>query len=191
MHPVYQQLCEDHRHIQRLVRCMRNLAAPLKTQGLDAERLNLMLDVMDYIKTYPEHWHHPIEDQVLSLLLLKHIPEADLLREVVCDHGRMEKQTIKLEQQFQAVAKGCVVPAQLILQQCDAYIKTQLDHIERENQWIYPLMERYLNEADWDWIAEKLPKLEDPLFGARRRADYQSLYDNIVAGEEDLLKVNY
>lgn len=190
MHPVYKQLCVDHKHIQRLLRCMRGLIAPLGERGVDAERLDLMLDIVEYIKTYPEHWHHPIEDQVFSLLLLKHIPESDLLREIICDHGRLEKQTVELEQLFRSVAQGCVVPVQQLKQQGEDYIQSQADHIEKENQWVYPVMERYLDDGDWSWIAEKLPTLEDPLFGDRRKGDYQNLYDNIIAGEEDLLRVN-
>ncbi|MCV6614803.1 MAG: hemerythrin domain-containing protein [Cellvibrionaceae bacterium] len=188
MHSIYQQLCVDHKHIQRLLRCMRGLAEPLEDEGIDAERLELMLDIIDYIKNYPEHWHHPIEDQVFSLLLLKHIPESDLLREIICDHGRLEKQTIELEQIFRSVAQGCVVPSGQLQQQSQAYIAAQADHIEKENKWAYPLMERYLEDDDWDWIGQKIPQLDDPLFGERHKGDYHNLYENIIEGEKDLLQ---
>ncbi|MBB6522781.1 hemerythrin domain-containing protein [Pseudoteredinibacter isoporae] len=189
MHPVYRQLCSDHRHIQRLLRCMRTIVNPLGDEGISPERLDLLLDIVEYIKTYPEYWHHPIEDQVFSLLLLKRVPESDLLREIICDHGRMEKQTLELEQILRSIAQGCVVPMKNLRTQAELYIHNQADHVEKENKWVYPLMEQHLNNSDWDWIAEKLPAIDDPLFGQQRREDYETLYGNIVAGEEDLLRI--
>lgn len=190
MHPVYRQLCKDHRHIQRILHCMRTLILPLGREGITPERLDLMLDIVEYIKTYPEYWHHPIEDQVFSLLLLKRVPESDLLREIICDHGRMEKHTLELDQLLRSIAQGCVVPVKNLKTLAELYIHNQADHIEKENKWVYPLMEQHLEEADWDWVAEKLPCIEDPLFGHKRRSDYENLYGNIVAGEEDLLRIS-
>ncbi|MCV6620731.1 MAG: hemerythrin domain-containing protein [Cellvibrionaceae bacterium] len=190
MHPVYRQLCSDHRHIQRLLHCMRTIINPLGAEGVSPERLELLLDIVEYIKTYPEYWHHPIEDQVFSLLLLKRVPESELLREIICDHGRMEKQTAELEHFLRSIAQGCVVPIKNLKTLAELYIHNQADHIEKENKWVYPLMEQHLQDEDWQWIAEKLPAIEDPLFGEKRRKDYENLYSNIVAGEQDLLQLS-
>ena len=75
------------------------------------------------------------------------------------------------------------MPIDHLVEQSREFLSRQKAHIDRENKLIYPLFERYLTLEDWTAIEEKVSKQADPLFGELVKADYESLYQHIVASE--------
>ena len=71
MHRIQRQLQIDHNHMQRLLDCFGH---EIDCYDFDSKRsadLNIILSTLDYIKTYPNKWHHPTEDIIFNWLLKK------------------------------------------------------------------------------------------------------------------------
>ena len=67
-----------------------------------------------------------------------------------------------------------------------AYIAAMRDHIAHEDREFFPAAEAALSREDLDRLTDRLPTLDDPLFGAADHDSYVRLRRNILewSGEE-------
>ncbi|TQV85635.1 hypothetical protein FKG94_01965 [Exilibacterium tricleocarpae] len=181
MHPVQRQLYIDHYHLQQLLQCLRYQLDCFADRGLGEPDLGLILDMLDYITVYPEHWHHPVEDELFVMLLRHPIAEAGIVEQTLAEHAELEKLTAELNRLFDAVAKDCVVSGDELVDKARHFMARQGIHIERENELIYPLFNRYLTAADWRRLEQRIQQEDDPLFGGQLKSSYDNLYNYVLA----------
>ena len=139
---------------------------------------------MEYIRFYPERWHHPTEDRIFEMILSKRPAESEFIIQVLMEHQQLMQLTRYMTQLFDAVANGCVVPVSELTRTTREFIQRQSSHIDRENEMVYPLMEQYLEPADWLRLEMELTLSRDPLFDNPLRADYQNLYESIIGKDQ-------
>jgi len=191
MHPLQRQLYKDHYHFQRLLYCLQKEINCYDADTEESPNLPVILDALDYVQTYPERWHHPIEDVIFNCLLEKDITERAAIESLLAEHKELEHLTKRACQLFTAVANDCVVPIDELTDVARQFILRQSAHLDRENELVYPLMNQYLSQDDWDRIAQSLEQIADPLFDKPLQADYENLYQSIVEMENDpLVSVN-
>lgn len=61
MKQLLERLLQDHKHMTQVHACLKSEMAAF----VDLERwpdLPLLLDAMDYLRTYSDGFHHPLED---------------------------------------------------------------------------------------------------------------------------------
>ncbi len=181
MHAIEKQLYQDHYHMGRLLRCLERAVERFSTEG--GEGLSLILDAMDYLRAYPEHWHHPVEDQVFAHLVRQYPYYSRIVEDLHREHQRLVKLSAEVESLFQAIANDTVVPMKLLLRKVSEYLTLQGRHIDRENELAFPLMHTCLTDEDWQQIEKAVEFVKDPLFGDQRRQQYLSLYAHIQREE--------
>lgn len=184
MHPIEKKLYTDHYRIQRLLVCLQKQIDCYEIDDLEHAELPLVLDALDYIRVYPEKWHHPIEDKIFEFLLSKNPPEAEIIQNILQEHVALENLTHEVNQLFCAVANDCIVPTDQLVNKSRYYFLRQSEHIDRENALIYPLLQRYMTTDDWNRISAEMQSIEDPLFGPAVQEDYKNLYHQILASED-------
>ncbi len=190
MHALQRQLYRDHYHFQRLLYCLQreiNCYGPKSTRPA---KLSVILDALDYVQVYPEKWHHPVEDVIFRRLLDKEITERELIESLLAEHESLEQLTPRVSQLFLAVANDCVVPAQELRSAAQEFIDRQSQHLDTENDLIYPLIDQYLTDEDWGQVAASLDAMADPLFDKPLQDDYQNLYRYIVEMEEEIQPID-
>lgn len=179
MNLLIEQLRDDHR---QLVRILYHLEKEVKAiSGLlkVSAKTETILDILDYIQVYPEIWHHPAEDVIFDMLLQKEIPEKQRLLDAMEEHDIMETLTENLHQHLnKAVAGGDFSPARFIKSTND-YISRQLQHMEFEQKYLFPLAEEYLQQSDWDSIKEQLKGLQH-LVDEPRIKEFTSFYNSLA-----------
>jgi len=183
MHPLMRRLCDDHHHLQRQLYCLQKEVSYFEAGRAEEAELSLILDAMDYFQLFPEKWHHPVEDVIFEILLAKDIEEAPLIQSIVDEHQRLEKMTQREKQVFTAISRGSEIPVEELTNVHREYIAAQAGHIERENHQVYPLIDKYMTDADWQAVEEQMATPADPLFGENIREDYQALYQRILDAE--------
>lgn len=186
MHPTHSQLCADHFNFLRLLRCLEAEIACYEAGNTSDGRLPVILDILDYVQHYPEKWHHPLEDVVFELLLIKQVENSDHIWGIKSEHKALEELTRRAVELFTAVANDAVVSRDELLGVAREFIQRQLDHINRENRLIYPLLGRYISPREWDEITKKVEARHDPLFTKSVREEYRNLYHTIVQSERGL-----
>jgi len=185
MPPLVRQLDKDHYQLIRILNCLDFEIRHYKWELGRPAHLPIILDALDYIQTYPEKCHHPLED-ILFAHLAKKCPEAaEVIDDLTQDHLLLEELTVDLVNDFMTVAQGQVVPSEQLVRKFTVYNREQRNHLFRESTEVFPLLESHFDEQDWQEVMAQLQAIKDPVFGPYIQEDYQSLYDYIMALEEE------
>lgn len=180
MNRIYRQLCRDHMHMQQLLDAFEQLLCELDRRDRDPSTLALILDALDYISVYPDHWHHPVEDLVFERLLEKPIPNRDVITATQAEHRQIADTTRHMNRLFYAVANDAAVVRDKLLGAARDYLQLQRDHMQRENCVVFPLVEEYLRPADWAAIEKRLQLRRDPLFNPGVKRTYEALHEYLT-----------
>ncbi len=180
MHRIQLQLHTDHHHLQLLLDC---LSLEIDCYDFDSKRpadLSIMLSAIEYINEYADKWHHPTEDIIFDRLLEKDIPESKLIKQLKNEHKDIIIETDKINQIFEMVAEDCIIPADKLISGVRHFISLQRTHIEKENEFVYPLMEKLFTKKEWKEIAVDVKIQNDPLFSKPSKKEYEQLYRYIM-----------
>jgi hemerythrin-like domain-containing protein len=179
MNLIVEQLNEDHR---QLVRILYHLEREVKAFGgltKVASNLESILDILDYIQVYPEIWHHPTEDVIYEALLEKDIPDLKQLADTLEEHATLELLTENLQEYINLIAADRGVSVVRFIKSTHDYINRQLQHMEKEQKYLFPLMEQYLDQQDWKKIKQRLKGLQC-LLEEPRLQKYQAFYKGLA-----------
>ena len=165
----------EHDHIRRTL----NL---LEMQFLDLCReknpdYTLMRSILVYIQEYPEQAHHPLEDVIFSILI-ERTDDTKLMKELIADHNNLEVVTRKLRKLLESIDNEPEKKDEL-KQLLSKFISRQRQHLFIEEIKVYPLIKNVLTKSDWDHAQTIVQLKDDPVFGSRTQADYETLYREI------------
>ncbi|AFU98291.1 hemerythrin domain-containing protein [Simiduia agarivorans] len=181
MHPLMKTLQQDHYNFLKLLNCVQREVDMLESGQMERPfNVMLVVDALDYLKTYPEQWHHPLEDALVKKLHARADEQAKEVDWLMAEHKSLEAQTKIAQRVYQQIAAGHVVPRERLIEETRGFVHGQLAHIHRENARLYPLLIRLLTDDDMDAVAEAVPEREDGLFGSLQRAQYQHLGAELV-----------
>lgn len=183
MNKIVEQLHEDHKqlvrilfHLEKEVKALSGLAAP-------AGSLEVIINILDYIQEYPEIWHHPTEDVLFEVLLDKDVGGVAVLTELMEEHSMLELLTANLHEYINKIAVDAPdrerALAMRFVKSTSDYISRQLNHMERERQQLFPLVDMHLNQSDWDLIQQRLDK-QLPSTDETALEYYRSFYQSIA-----------
>ena len=175
-------LVTEHRLILRMITLLeRN--APRTADGTYSN-WQFYLDGIDFIRNYADRFHHAKEEDVLFEALIKNgmprenSPIAAMLMEH--DQGRAfvkNMETAALEAQAGQAGRG-----QIIADNALAYAALLREHIEKEDDILYPLAERVIPESMRDGIIAGYTAAE-----AGTGPDFTGNYEAVVVGYEQEL----
>lgn len=146
-------LKEDHRY---MIKLLYQLEQQIKSMsGLTCQALNLdmLLEIVDYIKQYPEICHHPIEEKMFDMLKQKPMGFTDnaLIEKVIDEHVMLDVLAELLEIKIgECLAERCSQSS--LLRTGKMFHQQQLKHIECEQNYIFPLCKKYFDVADWQLV---------------------------------------
>lgn len=144
---ITQVLMDEHQLILRMIALLEQNAA--KTATGTYTNWQFYLDGIDFVRQYADRFHHAKEEDVLFEALVnngmprEHSPVAAMLMEH--EHGRIFIRN--LEEAVQEALAGRDDHYQLIAYNAQGYASLLKDHIDKEDNILYPLAERVLPEA--------------------------------------------
>ena len=182
MSDVLVQLHKDHVNIMRLLDLMEAQLGLFR----EGERpdYGLMLDIMQYMTSYPDLFHHPKED-----LMFRRLTERDpgarlVVKDLINKHVVLADQGAQLLASLQNVVNDVMIERDVLESQGRAYIETLRHHMDVEEGQVFPLAQELLLPEDWAAIDEEMQAMDDPLFGEVVAQDYATLYDYIKRASE-------
>lgn len=181
MPALYRQLVQDHVNLSRVLEVLT-----LAVEGYDADdwyhpNMPLILDALEYIRTYPEVFHHPLEERSFDYLLQNKLADPAVIKEIRAQHNELEEATERLQQQFDAIANDCVVPTEELKENFSEYLTLQMNHLQTENEKIFPVLEKIDDRQWWD-IASCMVLRQDPIFGDDSgREHFNTLAKTVIA----------
>ncbi len=184
MAPLLERLHRDHRHLGRLLRLLEAEGERMRA-GEDGD-LALMADIIEYMESYPEVAHHPLEDALAEYYLSHYTPDpavAGRFRATLAEHATLHEATRRLRATLESLLNDVLIPRETLLQQLDDYIDLQRRHLQREERELFPILHEAFTADDWRALEAARPERPDPLFGERLTDSFRALLARILAGE--------
>lgn len=170
----YQQLVQDHRNLLRLLRFLRDEIGHYD-DIMRETNVSQVLEALDYMNNYPQAFHHPLEEAAFDFMEEQGIGDTAVVKKIRLQHEELERETAELWQLFNMIYEDHIVPADRIREALNRYLDLQFEHIETEDNEIFPTFEKDLTAEDWKTIAAKVEKKDDPLFHVPHVESYGEL----------------
>jgi hemerythrin-like domain-containing protein len=185
MRPLMEKLYKDHINLARLLDLMSKELDALSA-GREAN-FDLKIEMLDYIEHYAEQSHHPTEDQINKVAFRKKSMQEHkaLLERVSKEHGEL----IGLARNYRKTLEGAMQGEVLLREEVEMrgreFVALQRQHIDLEEQEIFPLVEAALSDKDWQKLEQEVSDTEDPVFNRQDFNRFRSLIDYLKAHENE------
>ena len=177
--PILQMLNTDHKNIAKVLYCLRAQIKGYDDPDMEPN-ISQIMDILDFISTVPERWHHPVEDIVFARLMKKNPPHPEQIRAVIREHEDLERLTAELKSAFEQVAMDIAVPVAHLYRTATIYLSRQMLHLDAEESVLFPLAEEYLEEDDWAEIEDLIEPIRGT-YSESSLAEYESLLGDILS----------
>lgn len=174
--PAIRLILEEHRVLGQVMQALQAAVAGARKAGgtPDFEALRAMLFYLDEV---PARMHHAHESELLFPRIRERCPPLrPVLDRLEAEHGRGEAAVQDLERALTAwelMGEERREAFELLLR---AYAQTYLGHMEVEENYVLPVAQDYLSDADWHELNGALERHRD------------SLVDGTLAGHRQLLE---
>ena len=184
-----------NRLLDKLHRDHMNLSHLLDLLGAQLDALfaghesdfDLKIEMLDYIEHYAEQYHHPTEDLINGLAFRK--PEMEehqaLLERVSREHQALIGMARKFRETLEGIMQGEVLRRDEVETRGREFIALQRQHIDLEEQEIFPLVDQVLTGKDVEKLEKKIPHMDDPVFHRQDFNRFRSLIDYLELHEND------
>jgi hemerythrin-like domain-containing protein len=144
----------------------------------------LLLDIVHYLRHYPDRFHHPREDVAFARLVERDpamtLPVARRLQE----HRVIAAAGEELLAVVQAVVEGALIERSAVEAAAATYLVYYRHHLTAEEAHVVPRAAKVLTAEDWAAVAAAAAPSLDPLFGEASEARYRELRRQIALEAE-------
>jgi hemerythrin-like domain-containing protein len=140
---------DEHRWIKRLLALIPDMVSEIRTSAeMDSD---LLLATVDFIRGYADRFHHMKEEDILFDYTDR---EAEIVRIILQDHDRARG---FVQAAVQAIEDGnrSALCANLI-----SYRELLTEHITKEDEILYPYIDRELNTSQVGEIFRRFEEVE-------------------------------
>jgi hemerythrin-like domain-containing protein len=141
---------------------------------------DLMVDIVSYLRHFPDLHHHPREDSAF-VLLGKHEPGLKIpLQRLRQEHRVIAAVGDDLLRILSEVTSGGMIARAAVEAIVAMYLVYYRHHIASEEKEVLPRAAKLLTADDWRAVATSAPSGRDPLFGNESEAGYRELRRHIA-----------
>jgi len=171
-------LRQDHKNMSLLLDALERQIDAFDTGG--HADLEIVSAIADYSLEYPDRFHHPVEDMVLTELRRRDSTAAAPAEGLEREHERINKMARDFHAAVEALLSDEPALRDDLVDSARTFIAALREHIVHEDAEFFPAAEAALTREDREQLTSRLPKLDDPLFGAATRDSYMRLRRNIL-----------
>jgi hemerythrin-like domain-containing protein len=175
---VIDQLHADHINIAKVIDLLKKQYEEMSSDG--SPDFTLMLDILDYIHSYPDYIHHPKENAVFKVYLEHHDELQDTIVHLMKEHQEMGEKTRKLYDEIDGILNDSMVDKVELENKIAEFITQQMQHMDTEEGKVFPTLRETLTADEFELIETELPSKEDPLFGEVVQKRFEALYEHIT-----------
>ncbi|WP_372598234.1 hemerythrin domain-containing protein [Amphritea sp.] len=173
------ELHQDHVNLNKLLAVLGNKLEKLK-QG-EMPNFVLLADAIDYITSYADAYHHPVEDQMYEFFKDSGCPELDqAISRCVEEHRQLKQSSHEIIEAVDCILSDAVVPMDKFADKLENFLDAQIEHLNLEEGTLFPLLDEVATDEQWKALESLLPKMADPLFGEKQKQRYIDLYSELL-----------
>ncbi|WP_027857194.1 hemerythrin domain-containing protein [Marinobacterium jannaschii] len=175
---ILNELHQDHINLNKLLVILRHKVEKLRSG--EHPNFGLMGDVVEYISTYADAYHHPREDRMYEYLRGRSDNLDLAIDDCIAQHRHLKKLGEELCESVDSILHDAVMPMDEFTDKLAAFVEEQSTHLNFEEGSLFPLVQGVATENDWATLNNDLPSVEDPLFGEKQAARYAELYQELL-----------
>lgn len=168
----------EHRHFARLLNLLEQQVAAFHVD--DGPNYQLMLDVVSYLRYFPDRYHHPREDVAFARLAKRDPALKPLLDQLLQEHRVIAASGSELLKYLEQVVEDVMVERATVEAAAATYLVYYRRHLAQEDRDIVSRAEQLLTPQDWEAVMAAIPAGADPLFGEDFEPRYRELRRQIA-----------
>ncbi len=176
-----ERLRNEHRNLRNLLSLLEQQLDTLESGGpFDYQ---LLADIVDYLVTYPDCYHHPLED-LLFARLIERTPQLratiDALEE---EHPQMAADGVRLRVLISRCADGDDIARRALARLGQRYVDSFRAHMDVEDNGVFDALEDGLTPADWLELTTRFHWTQDPLMADQAEQRFEALRAQLGTAE--------
>ncbi len=173
----------EHRHFSRLLDLLERQVVAFHTDN--QPNFELMLDLVSYLRYFPDRYHHPREDVAFARLAQRDPTIKPMVDQLLQEHRVIAAAGTDLLGYLEQVVDDVVVERARVEAAAATYLVYYRRHLAMEDRDIVPRAEQLLSPQDWEAVVAAVPHSADPLFGEDPDARYRELRRQIAQESKD------
>jgi branched-chain amino acid transport system ATP-binding protein len=170
---------EEHRALGEVIELLTHLLDDIAA-GHNEPEFHLLALALYYIDDFQCRLHHPKEEQHWFFAVRRRTRELDHTIAQLRSEHHTDTQTLReLHRLFVLYQAGAPDALRNLRTSLDVYAEMLREHMRKEEALLED-PRAALPEAEWRAIGEAFLADEDPLFGVRRRREFEVLHQRIV-----------
>jgi len=141
---------------------------------------DLMVDIVTYLRHFPDLHHHPREDAAFARLAEREASASLALQRLRQEHRVIAAAGEHLLKTLNEVTSGTLIARAVVESIAAMYLVYYRHHIAEEEKEVLPRAAKLLSDADWKAVLAAGPAGRDPLFGDKGDSGYRELRRHIV-----------
>jgi len=174
----------EHKHFARLLDLLEQQVAAFHAD--DGPNYELMLDVVSYLRYFPDRLHHPREDVAFARLAERDPRLKPLVDQLQQEHRVIAAAGTGLLAFLQQVVDDVVVERARVEAAAATYLVYYRRHLALEDRDLVPRAENLLTPQDWDDVVAAISPGADPLFGENFEPRYRELRRQIALAAPEI-----
>ncbi len=151
----------EHRTMTRLLDLLeRQIDLFEKTGEPDYE---LIGEILDYFRSFPDLYHHPKEDLVFTWLEKRDPEQAAAFGNLEVEHEKVGQRLSKFTRAVVNVLMEAEISREVLVHVGRDFIDGERRHMAAEEKYFLPAAERCLEAEDWAEIERRISKFKDPI----------------------------
>lgn len=150
--PPLRRLVDEHVLIKRLLGLIPKVIENLEVESEEGRQL--ILQTVDFIRFYADKYHHAKEEQIL----FKYFEENSEILKTMCEEH--EKARGHVRAVLEALEKG---DKSTIVEHLSAYRELLIEHIRKEDEILYPWMDRNLSVTQVGELFSRFAEAEEKM----------------------------
>ena len=135
----------------------------------------LMLDIVNYLRHYPDRFHHAREDVAFARLAERDPAMQVKINRLLQEHRVIAKSGDELLALLNEVADEAIITRAEVEAAAATYLVYYRHHLGTEERDIMPRAGKLLTPEDWAAVVAAVPAGRDPLFGDASEERYREL----------------
>ncbi len=174
----------EHRHFARLLDLLEQQVVAFHAD--DGPNYELMLDVVSYLRYFPDRYHHRREDVAFACLVKRDPGLKPLIAQMLQEHRVIAAAGTELLSYLQQVIDDVVTERAKVEAAAATYLVYYRRHLALEDRDLVPRAEQLLTAQDWEAVVAATPAGPDPLFGEDAEQRYRELRRQIALAAPEL-----
>lgn len=177
MDPI-ETLMHEHRVIERMLKILEKASEKAEKGEIDKD---LYSKAIDFIRTFADKCHHAKEEgELFPLIEQKGIPkEGGPIGMMLHEHNIGREYVAGMDQGLKAYINGDTTQTNVISRNSLEYVNLLSNHIQKEDNILYPMGNRVLSDNDRESLANRFEEIEESEIGKGIHEKYHHLVEEL------------